>query len=61
VSANRGWSDMSDTDPSFYSIMSEALGGEEAFHTFMNDWSATFKTGHNQMVKLMPGASDYGN
>ena len=61
VSANRGWSDMSDTDPSFYSIMSEALGGEEAFHTFMNDWSTTFKTGHNQMVKLMPGASDYGN
>jgi quinol monooxygenase YgiN len=60
VSANRGWSDMSDPDPSFFSIMSQALGGEEAFHAFMSDWTATFKTGHNQMVKRMPEASDYG-
>ena len=51
---------MSEKDPSFYKIMSEALGGEDAFHSFMSDWSATFKTGHNQMVKLMPEASDYG-
>jgi len=60
VTAHRGWSDMSDKDPSFYTIMSEALGGEDAFHAFMGDWSATFKTGHNQMVKRMPEASDYG-
>jgi hypothetical protein len=60
VGANRGWSGMSEKDPSFYKIMSEALGGEDAFHSFMSDWSATFKTGHNQMVKLMPEASDYG-
>lgn len=60
VSANRGWSGMSDKDPSFYKIMSEALGGEEAFNSFMSDWSATFKTGRNQMVKFMPEASDYG-
>ena len=60
VTANRGWSDMSEKDPSFYKIMSEAMGGEEAFTAFMNDWAATFKTGGSRMVKLMPEASDYG-
>ena len=61
VSANRGWSDMSEKDPSFFAIMSEALGGEEAFNSFMSDWASTFKTGANRMVKLMPEASDYGS
>jgi hypothetical protein len=60
VSANRGWSDMTETKPSFVDIMSKELGGPEAFESFMSDWSATFKTGDNQMVRLMPEASDYG-
>jgi len=60
VGFNKGWSDMTETEPSFYDIMSEALGGQEAFDTFMSDWSATFKTGHNWMVERMPEASDYG-
>jgi hypothetical protein len=60
VSANKGWSDMSESDPSFYDIMSAELGGQEAFDSFMSEWSATFKTGSNQMVRYMPEASDYG-
>lgn len=60
VSANRGWAGMSPMQPSFLDIMTEAMGSPEAFDTFMSDWSSTFKTGHNQMVKLMPEASDYG-
>jgi hypothetical protein len=61
ITANKGWSDMTDKDPSFFDIMSEALGGPEEFQAFMSDWGSTFKTGHNQMVSLMPEASDYGN
>jgi len=60
VGFNKGWSDMTESDPSFYDIMSEALGGPEAFETFMSDWGTTFKVGQNFMVKLMPEASDYG-
>jgi len=61
VGANKGWGDMSDKDPSFFKIMSEALGGEEQFHAFMSDFGASFKVGRNWTVKRMPEASDYGN
>jgi hypothetical protein len=61
VGANRGWADMSDPDPSFSKIMTEKLGGEEAFQSFMEDWGSTFKHGMTQTVKLMPKASDYGD
>ncbi|MDH3788718.1 MAG: hypothetical protein OES53_09150 [Xanthomonadales bacterium] len=60
VSANKGWADMADTDPSFYDIMSKELGGDEAFNAFMSEWGATFKSGANWTVKRMPEASDYG-
>ena len=60
VSANKGWSGMSESDPSFYDIMSAELGGQEAFDAFMSEWSSTFKTGGNQMVRYMSDASDYG-
>jgi len=61
VLANRGWSDMSEPDPSFFDIVSKALGGAEAFDEFMADWGTTFKSGQNRMVVLMPEASDYGD
>jgi hypothetical protein len=59
VSANKGWSDMSEPDPDFFSIMSESLGGAEAFDAFMSDWGSTFKSGPSRMVKYMPKESDY--
>ncbi|MBT8047020.1 MAG: hypothetical protein HKN57_15330 [Xanthomonadales bacterium] len=60
VGAHRGWADMADKDPSFSTIMGEAMGGEEAVTAFMSDWSATFKPGMSQMIKYLPEASDYG-
>ena len=61
VSANKGWADYAESEPSFYDIMSQELGSEEAFTQFMKDWGDTFKQGRNHTVKLMPEASDYGN
>jgi hypothetical protein len=61
VGANKGWAGFSEPDQSFYDIMSESLGGPEAFEKFMSEWGATFKVGSNMTVKYMPGASDYGD
>ena len=61
LSPTKGWSGMSEQKPSFYDIMVEELGSEEAFETFMADWGDTFKPGHNEMLEYMPGASDYGD
>lgn len=61
VGANKGWSDMVDEEPSFYKVMSDAMGGEDEVAAFMSDWSSTFKPGLSQMVELIPEASDYGN
>lgn len=60
VGANRGWGDMSESNPTFLEILSTELGGEEAFNAFMTEWGATYKSGHHWMVELIPEASDYG-
>lgn len=61
VGAQKNWADLSDPDPSFAKIMSEALGGDEEFQSFMTEWSSTYKPGRNWLVKHMPEASDYGD
>lgn len=61
VSPQKGWSGMKGSDPSFLEIMTETMGGEEEFNSFMSEWGATFKIGQNRMVRYMPGASDYDN
>jgi hypothetical protein len=61
VSPKKGWSGMQGSDPSFLEIMIDTLGGEEEFNNFMSEWGGTFKVGQNQMVRYMPGASDYSN
>lgn len=60
VGANKGWGDMSESNPTFYEIMSAELGGEEALDAFMAEWGSTFKSGHQWMVEVIPEASDYG-
>lgn len=60
VTANKGWADMAESEPTFFAILSEALGGPEAFDAFMSDWGSSFEVGTNRMVELMPEASDYG-
>lgn len=57
----KGWSGMSEKNPSFYDIMSEELGGQEQFDAFMSEWGQTFKSGHSQMLEYLPAASDYGD
>ncbi|MCH8227469.1 MAG: hypothetical protein IIC63_03530, partial [Proteobacteria bacterium] len=61
VSPKKGWSGMQGPDPSFLDIMTETLGGKEEFNNFMSEWGSTFKVGQNQMVRYLPGASDYSN
>ncbi len=61
VSPKKGWSGMQGPDPSFLDIMTEALGGKEEFNNFMIEWGSTFKVGQNQMVRYLPGASEYSS
>ena len=61
VTAHKGWSDMTERDPSFFDIMSESLGGQEAFDALMSDWGSTFKSGRNWTVSRIEEASDYGD
>ncbi len=61
VTGHKGWSDMTDRDPSFFDLMSKELGGEEQFNAFMSEWGDTYKSGKNWTVSRMAEASDYGN
>ena len=45
----------------FIHLMGKKLGGEEQVQAFLVEWGATFKSGDNWTVSLMPEASDYGN
>ena len=61
VMPNRGWAGMVEQDPSFFDVMSKALGGPESFDSFMSEWGATYKAGPTRMVRYLPEASDYGS
>ncbi len=61
VQPMKGYADFAESDPSFFKIVSEALGGPEAFAEFMADWGSTFHIGHSMLVRYLPEASDYGN
>lgn len=61
VSPRKNFADLSPRDPSFFSIMSEAMDGEEAAREFLAEWSQTFKTGQNFLVRIEPELSDYGD
>jgi len=57
----KGYGGFADNDPSFFDLVSDALGGPEAFAEFMTDWGSTFKTGHSELVRYLPEASSYGD
>lgn len=57
----QGYAGFADEDPDFFDIVSEALGGPEAFAAFMADWGSTFKAGENYLVRYLPEASSYGD
>jgi hypothetical protein len=61
VLAHKGYAGMADQDPSFFDLVSQALGGPEAFGEFMADWGSTYHSGENFVVRLLPEASSYGD
>jgi len=60
ASPRKNFADMSPKDPSFFSIMSQAMGGDEAATQFLAEWGSTYATGQNMLVKFEPELSDYG-
>ncbi|MDX1555142.1 MAG: hypothetical protein R3212_03855 [Xanthomonadales bacterium] len=61
VQPMKGYSGFAENNPSFFSIVSEALGGPEAFGEFMADFGSTYYDGHSMLVRYLPDASDYGD
>ena len=57
----KGYADFKDPQPSFFDVMSEALGGPEEFAQFMSDWGSTYEDGDSILVRYLPEASDYGD
>lgn len=59
VSPSKSFADMAPKEPSFMEIMNKAMGEEEA-KAFMAEWTQTYKSGQNQMLRYRPELSDYG-
>jgi hypothetical protein len=57
----KGYADFADENPSFYNIVSDALGGPEAFQALMSDFGETYYIGESMLVRWLPEASDYGD
>jgi hypothetical protein len=49
----KGYADFADNDPSFFDLVSEALGGPEAFQEFMEGFGSTFKAGDSFLVRRL--------
>lgn len=60
VSPRKSYADMAPKEPSFYDVMNKALGEEET-KAFLADWSTTYKSGSNYLLKYRPKLSDYGD
>jgi quinol monooxygenase YgiN len=60
ISPRKSFADMAPKEPSFYDVLNKAMGEEEA-KTFLADWSTTYKSGQNQLIKILPEQSDYGD
>jgi hypothetical protein len=60
VSPNKSFADMAPSEPKFIDIMNESMGEEEAGE-FLSEWSTTYYSGQNQMLKYRAELSDYGD
>lgn len=60
VSPRKNFADMAPKEPAFMDIMQKAMGEEEA-RAFMTNWSKTYKSGQNMLLKWEPKLSDYGD
>ena len=59
VSPRKNFADMAAKEPSFIDIMNKAMGEEET-QAFLSEWSKTYHTGSNQLLRYRPKLSDYG-
>jgi len=60
VSPRKNFADMAPKEPSFIEVMGKAMGEEET-QAFLADWSPTYKSGQNMLLKHRPKLSDYGD
>jgi len=60
VSPRKSFADMAPKEPSFFEVMEKAMGEEET-QAFMADWSPSYKSGQNMLLKHRPKLSDYGD
>ena len=57
----KGYADFAEEDPSFFDIVSQALGGPDAFEAHMSAFGETYHAGQSMLVRYLPDASDYGD
>lgn len=60
VTPRKSFADMAPKEPSFFDVMNKALGEEETA-AFMAEWSKTYKSGQNYLLRHMKEQSDYGD
>ena len=60
VSPRKSYADMAPKEPSFMEVMNKVMG-EEDTKAFLAEWSATYKSGDNMLLRYMAEQSDYGD
>lgn len=60
VSPRKNFADMAPKEPKFMDIMSASMGEDEA-KAFLAEWSLTYSSGQNQLLRHRPKLSDYGD
>ncbi len=60
VSPRKNFADMAPKEPGFIDIMNKSMGEEET-KAFFAEWSATYRVGHNSLLRYRPKLSDYGD
>jgi len=60
VSPRKNFADMAPKEPKFIDILNKAMGEEEAA-AFLAEWSLTYSSGQNQLLRYRPKLSDYGD
>lgn len=59
VTPHKSFADMAPKEPNFIDVMNAALGEEET-RAFFAEWSLTYKSGDDFLIRYRPGLSDYG-
>lgn len=60
VSPRKNFADMAPKTPTFFDVMGKAMGDEEA-RAFFAEWTKTYESGQNRLLKRRAELSDYGD